>query len=404
MSFVKPLVMCLCAGIGIASAACGPAARNGVSPRPVSLAEFAGTQPPVTSLERDPASSGVDEVEDPQTPMVWFDEFEQRMILVPEQPGHPVIVDSLVGHVNGRPIFADEFLEPIEDHLMRVAEQKRGPELEMEFMRIINEWLREVVQNELILAEAQASLSEQEQLGLFAWLRRTYEEEIRKGGGTRSGAQSRRLSEGEELDQYLDRQKDFVLIEQLRRDKIEPRVIVSWRDIEREYQRYYDEFNPPGTVTLALIRLSSKKQGPLIEDVTQRLAAGEPFADVAEELGFSDGGTWETFQIGPGGLNDIEVRDEMKAALEGLEVGDTTTPFLLGSSTVWLNVVEVTSPIARSIYDPQVQLALRNSIINRRRYIEWTRYVNSLVETGVHDDLDEMATRLFRIALLRYAL
>ena len=330
------------------------------------------------------------------------DEFSDRAILRPTEPGETVIVDSLVGHVNGRPIFADDFLEPIEDRLLRAAEETSGVERQQVFRVIINDWLQDVVTNELLLAEAESSLSSQEQMGLFAWLRMMYDEEIRRGGGTRSGAEQRRQKAGEDLDEYLGEQKDIVLIRQLQMQKIHPRVIVSWRDIEREYRRRHAEFNPLATVTLARIRVNPVTQSALVDSVNARLAAGEPFTEIAEDLGYADGGVWETFEMGPGGITDIEVSEVMKQALEGLEQGDTSEPFQLGSALLWLHVVEVQRPGARSIYEPSVQLGLRNSIRARRANREWFRYVNSLLERGVYDELEEMAERLYQIAMDRY--
>ena len=391
----------------LSAAACNraiTAPRDGDA-RPVTLADFAhrvqGDQVDAEDAAVLAAALGNDD-EDPNTPIVWFGEFNDREVLHPTRPGDTVIVDSLVGHVNGRPIFADEFLEPIEDRLMRAADEHRGPDLDRMFEFIITEWLQETVLNELILAESEASLTEQEQMGLFAMLNRAYDEEIRKGGGTKSGAERRRQREGDELDQYLGKQKDLVLIDRIRMAKIYPRVVVTWRDIEREYQRHYENYNPAATVTLARIRVNTQTQAPLIEDVTYRLAAGESFAVIAEELGFDDGGLWETFEAGPGGITDIEVSPAMKEALTGLVAGDTSPPFQLGSRTLWLHVVSLEQPQSRSIYDPGVQIGLRNAIRSQRSQIEWQRYIDSLLEDGVHDDLEQMAERLFEIAMARY--
>jgi len=373
--------------------------------RPVTLADFArrGHQDPVDAQDAAVLAAAVGSLkEDPNAPIIWFDDFEDREALHPARPGDSVIVDSLVGHVNGRPIFADEFLEPIEDRLQRAAEQHRGLELDRTFLSIINEWLRETVLNELILAESEASLSEQEQMGLFAMLDRVYDEEIRKGGGTKSGAERRRQREGDELDQYLGKQKDLVLIDHLRMAKIQPRVVVTWRDIEREYQRRYEDFNPAATVTLARIRINTETQAALIDEVTNRLAAGASFAVIAEERGFDDGGLWETFEAGPGGITDIQVSPAMKEALAGLVAGDTSPPFQLGSGTLWLHVVALRQPRSLSIYDPGVQMSLKNAIHSHRSQVEWQRYIESLLEEGVHDDLEEMAERLFDIAMTRY--
>lgn len=377
--------------------------------RRISLGEFAQSKAHDPVLPAGPtgpsgSSGSRDHVADVASdePIVWFDDFEQRDVLRPVRPGDTVIVDSLVGQINGRPVFADEFLQPIEDRLLRAAEQTRGAEREQSFLFIINDWLREVVLNELILAEAEASLSEQEQMGLFAMLNRVYDEEIRKGRGTKSGAETRRRREGDELNQYVGKQKDLVLIDHLRMEKIQPRVVVTWRDIEREYARRYEDFNPATTVTLARIRLNTASQAQLIEDVTQRIEAGEAFSQIAEELSFDNGGLWETFEAGPGGIADIDVSPVMKDVLQGLTAGDTSRPFQLGSSTLWLHVVSLDRPGAHSIYEPSVQIGLRNALRARRNQIEWNRYIESLLEEGIHDDLDEMAERLFDIAMSRY--
>ena len=411
---MRPIKASIRAGcsIGAIVGAAGCASSNNNGARTVTIAEFA--QPAAAEVAATPEEAGAETVQpvvarargdasgiDPFD-FVEPEEFSDRTILRPTEPGETVVVDSLVGHVNGRPVFADDFLEPIEDRLLRAAEETSGVERQQVFRVIINDWLQDVVTNELLLAEAEASLSFDEQRGLFAWLRMMYDEEIRRGGGTRSGAERRRQQSGENLDEYLGGQKDMVLIHQLQQSKIQPRVIVSWRDIEREYKRRFEEFNPLATVTLARIRLNPVTQAALVNDVKARLAAGEAFAEIAEELGYADGGVWETFDMGPGGITDIEVSDAMKRALEGLEQGDTSEPFALGSGLLWLHVVEMQRPGGRSIYEPAVQLGLRNSIRARRANVEWFRYVNSLLERGVYDELEDMAERLYQIAMLRY--
>ena len=376
--------------------------RRNSDAREVSLGEFAQPNAHVHLGSAGPAGLVADDAAADDGPIVWFDDLERREALRPARPGDVVIVDSLVGHINGRPMFADEFLEPVEDRLLREAERTRGPELEESFLRIIRDWLQEVVFNELILAEAEASLSEQEQMGLFAMLNNVYDEEIRKGRGTKSGAETRRRREGDELSQYVGKQKDIVLIRHLRDAKILSRVVVTWRDIEREYARKYGEFNPASTVTLARIRLDTASQAQLIEDVTKRIEAGEAFLQIAEDLDVYNGGLWDTLDMGPAGITDIDVKPVMKAALKGLAEGDTSRPFQLGSGTLWLHVVSVDRPQTHSIYEPRIQLGLRSALHAQRSQMEWSRYIQSLLEEGIYDDIDAMAERLFKIAKIRY--
>jgi hypothetical protein len=64
--------------------------------------------------------------------------------------------------------------------------------------------------------------------------------------------------------------------------------------------------------------------------------------------------------------------------------------------------VSLEQPKSRSIYDTTVQIGLKNAIRAQRSQIEWQRYIDSLLETGVHDDLEQMAERLFEISMSRY--
>lgn len=392
-----------------AAAGCGEGSvsRNW-SGRPLSLAEFAEAPAGEDALPGAPSDPGdamhnmAGDGDDSETTTFEF-EFMEREVLWTARPGERVVVDSLVGEVNGKPIFADEFFQPIEDRLMRAATEFRGPQRDAAFRRIVNSWLKDIVLNSLLLAEAESSLSTQEQVGLLSFLRSIQEEEIRLGGGTRSGAEERRRGSGDDLDQYLGRQKDLVLLSQMASQKINPRVIVSWRDIEREYQRRYDEFNPQATVTLARIRLRTAAQADEIEQVKLRLADGEAFSAIAEELGYKDGGVWQTFVVPKGGISEINVNDEMKKALDGLKDGDTSPPFTLGLVTVWLHVASLDQPPTYSIYDPKVQRILKNAIRMRRTNDEWNKYIESLLETGIYDELDKMSERLYQIAIMRYA-
>ncbi|MHC4428895.1 MAG: peptidylprolyl isomerase [Planctomycetota bacterium] len=365
--------------------------------REVSLAEFAGE---ATAETIDP-SEATSEVT-PTDTIISAAPPALSERPAPQRPGDSVVVDSLVGQVNGRPVFADEFLEPLSDRLRAEARDKTGRARAEAFRYIINLNLETVIENELILAEAEAGLTPEQQMGLFALLRGWREEMIRQGR-TRSAVESNLRAEmGIGLEEYLDNQKKALLVRELARRRVEPRVIVSWRDVEREYQRRYEEFNPPASVTLARIRLHATAQGELVEQTKTRLAAGDEFAAIATELGFADGGRWATFPLGPNGLAGLEVGPEIRTALEGLEVGGTTDPIEIGPTVLWLHIQEMTATTSRDLYDPEVQRLLIADIQGRRREEEWNRYIASLLDRGIFDELDEMADRLYEIAMERY--
>src|SRR5690606_37196025 len=137
------------------------------------------------------------------------------------------------------------------------------------------------------------------------------------------------------IDQYVRGRLDEELIRRLLHEKIMPRVIVSWKDVEREYRRRELEFNPPPTIHLSRIRVSNDDQ-EMIERVKSMLEAGELLSQIAQGIGQGDG-TWQSFTVGPAGFHDIAISDAIKPYLQGLKVGDTTKPIVLASTTMWLH-------------------------------------------------------------------
>ncbi|MCH8823088.1 MAG: peptidyl-prolyl cis-trans isomerase [Planctomycetes bacterium] len=332
--------------------------------------------------------------------------FQERPALRLEKPGDRIVVDSFVGQVNGRPIYADDFLSYLEDHLIEVAAKKTGQARIKEFEEIISLRLGRVVKNELILADAESSLSEQQQLGLLAFLKNREEEFDRQTSSSgRYAAEDRVHNESgaESLERHFNLDRDQILLYQLQRQKIEPRVIVSWRDIEQAYKARYDEFNPPARVTLSKIRLNNENEAQKIQQVKKRLEAGDDFTDIAHDLKELKDGDWDTFEMGEGGIAEIAVGDLYKEKLKGLGQGDTTDPIEFETTTMWLHVKKVLRPKGRSLYDHDVQQEIADSLQTFRTDAETEKYIRSLFEDGIFDELDDMRRRLVSIALQRYA-
>jgi len=415
--------------VAVAGGCATDGADIAAGPRTVSLAEFASPDPgergeaPNQGEDTDRGSMP-DDIVPARTTVVApprlgaaspdFDEDLLARLEQPEPdrrsmsirlPGDRVIVDSLIGQINGRPVFADDILLPVEDQLVALSQRVNTTE---EFMAeatgIVGVRLMDVVQSELILSEAVTSLTDEQQQGLLFYIRNMREEEVARRSGNRQEAERQLLEEeGKTLDEYLDLQKDQALIYDILRRKIRSRIVVSWHDIKREYERHFDEFNPPASVSLSLIRLTND-QAALIDEVHGRLTAGEDFADVAEFAGMRDRGRWQVFNVGPGGLTDIPINDAYKPYLEGLGPGQTTKAIDLNGRTMWFHIAEVTRPEGRSLYDPEVQQMLDARIRQQRMAQEQSRYLLTLVRrSATQDDMDQMLDRLLAIAMLRYS-
>ncbi len=313
-------------------------------------------------------------------------------------------VESLVGQINGRPVFAGEFLAPIEDRLLRIAAMPDRADARRTMIELVRTRFEEFVDSELVISEAESGLSPEQKQGLFAWLSNLREEEIaRRGGSTASAEESLLSQEGISLEEFMSRRRDIVLASDLLRRKIDSRVIVSWRDMELEFRRREAELNPPGLIRLGRIRLTERSDGAeKIAEVKAAFESGKPFAEVATSLGMLDGGLWREFPLNQEGLAGLDLSAEFLKALEGVPVGTATAPIERAGSVTWLAVIAEVKPQAVTIFDPGVQLMIRDALRNKQFSIEQRRYLQSLRRRWVSDDINVMRERLVAIALDRY--
>lgn len=325
-------------------------------------------------------------------------------------PGESVVVDSLVGQVNGRPLYADEVLGPIADQLnaeyLRLVEETSSPQWE-QFQRIliklVASQLQDLVLNELYLSEARASLTAQEKTGLMAFMENLREELVGERGGVFGEAEQQIMrEEGLNWEEYLKMQEDQLLIRTLMQEKIQPNIVMSWKDVERLYNARKDQFQPDPSVTLGRIRVRTTGGEEKIQTIKAMFKAGDTFEVVAAWAGAPDEGVWDTFKMEEGGISTIEVADFYKSHLEGLEPGDVSDSFERGSYTIWVSVVKIDRPERRDLYDPAVQSMLQGELMNRKMTNARQDFIQGLLKSGIYDNLSDMQMRVIAIALSRY--
>jgi hypothetical protein len=312
-------------------------------------------------------------------------------------------VEGLVGQVNGRPVFADSFFNPIEDQLIAIAAMPDRVEARRVLVTVVARQFQEVVESELVLAEAESRLSPEQQEGLFAWIRSLQEETIAERGGSRAEAERSLESEDSmSLEDFLQIERDKALVRRLLSQRIEPRTIVSWRDVVQEYERRKAEFNPPPSIRIGRIRLETATEEESIAKVRTMIGEGKGFGDIARALNLAEGGFWNRYELPANGIKGLELSDAIKQRLEGLKVDQVSEPIEARGFISWLAIMEVESQEQRSLYDREVQLTLEGELRGRRRLIERERYIETLRSRWVTDDIQEMESRLIDIALQRY--
>ena len=313
-------------------------------------------------------------------------------------------VDGLVGQINGRPVFAAEFFTPIQDRLIRIAADAGPAESQGAIIRLVHDRWMTFVNSELVIAEAESGLNIQMQEGLFAWLTDLEEEVTAQRGGTRFGAaQSLMDDTGMTMEEFIDQQRKLGLAGQLIRKKVDPRAIVSWRDIEQVYQADIDLYVPPSQVVVGRILLLNRRDSERIEQVKAAFAEGRSFQEVAAEIGVKDGGEWRTFTLTDDNLQGLaDLKVEVRNALVGLQIDQATIPIEGRTSTTWYSVLGFIDPPSRSIFDAGVQLTIKNQLQAIRYDDEERKYLESLRRRWVNDEIKKMELRLIDIALRRY--
>lgn len=313
-------------------------------------------------------------------------------------------VDGLIGQINGRPVFAAEFFFPIEDRLVQLGRSGSPTESRDAIIRLVHERFSSYVNSELIIAEAESELTPQMQEGIFAWLGMVEEEITAERGGTRFAAEQSILDEtGMTIEEFLEQQRKIGLAGQLLRKQVEPRTIVSWRDIEQAYMSNIALYRPPREVLIGRILLLASRDAEKIQQVTESFARGDGFKEVATSIGMEEGGSWRAFTLGSEGIEGINgLRQNVRDALAGLSVDEASKALEGTSSTAWYAILGYETPPSRSIFDGPVQLGIRAGLEKTRYDMEEQRYLRSLRRRWVNDDIKNMELRLFEIALRRY--
>ncbi len=379
------------------------------SGRQLSFAEFSNTQ---SQWQAPPDDEAVDAVlvesglgARPR-PLPPFDRSSEDAAFfnVDAMPGQRVVVDSLIGQVNGRPIYADEVLSPIMDRLQAEYLELPYGQFQQRLVTLVMNQLNAVVLNELIVAEARAGLTSDEQTGLLGVMNMIREEAVGKRGGVLREAEQRLLEEeGKTIEEYLESEKQKLLIGELLRERVNPRSIVTWRDIERAYRKKIKQFQPSASVTLGRIRVTTAGNEEEIALWSGELKAGEPFEVVAKQAGTPNGGLWETFELPTaGGVDEVEIADFYKPHLKGLEPGDTSEAFERGSRTYWVSVIEITRPKARTIDDADVQRTLQMELAAKHSGEAEGEFIQKVLKRGIFDDIQLMTQRAILIAASRF--
>lgn len=318
------------------------------------------------------------------------------------KPGVKWTIESLVGQINGRPVYAGKFMTSIEDRILRIVKENSPAAAKQMIEKLIQERFQQYINNELIISEAEGMLSPEMKAGIFAWIQSLQEQTVAGNGGNRTSAsQSIEEQFGMNMEQYMQEKRDEALAMDLLRRRVEPRTIVSWRDVERQYSMLEKEFNPEPIITIGRIQLSVSDELQ-IQSLQERFKRGETFAQVAAALNVPDGGKWQVYPLPKNGVAGLPLAENIIKVLLAVENGQVAEELRKGSTATWYCVTNVQGQANRSIFDSSLQRSIRRGLKEQRSIFERNRYLASLRDKWVTNDIDQMTGRLIVIAWDRY--
>jgi hypothetical protein len=241
-------------------------------------------------------------------------------------------------------------------------------------------------------------------VGLQAFLSNFRNNLLSENLGSSQLAERRILEqEGLTLDEALRQKEVDTLVQLTLIREINRRVNVSWRDIRQRYERDIDQFAPPPSVVLRVIR-AFKDETDTVDAITTRLANGESFIEIASsELNNFNTDTRGVLkkQI-EGSFEETKFfgRDELNNATYALSLGEHAGPVELGSSLYWISYEDTEQEVI-SLYD--AQLAIQRDLTYERREASRNQYLARLQERARVSSRDQVLMRLFEIAEERYA-
>lgn len=341
------------------------------------------------------------------------------------EPSGPMVLDALVGQINGLPVFADDLLADLDAQLAALGRRLEPATFRTRAAELIDGSLRERLVNALILGEAERSLTDNQQAGVRLAVAERREELLRRHGrGSLAMARKALLEDtGLSLDETLRQFRDGIITNSYIRQNLNARINVSRREVERFYRDNIETFQPPATRDLDLLWVDDASLASAVE---ARLAAGEPFDQVAADPAVAN--AWA------GGRMTTIVGDEpfsrpaVDAAVAGLrEAGDWAGPIAqpgpdgspgdvgdvgdvddvddvdnAGTQRFWFVYgARVEAPEGRDLLAAQaeIELTLRERQFLRLRQ----RFVDRLLREGSHTPIEEMAEAVLRIAINRYS-
>ncbi len=173
--------------------------------------------------------------------------------------------------------------------------------------------------------------------------------------------------------------KEDLLIEEIMRDNVYRKIVITPKRIKRYYQEHTDEFTREGSLSfrhilLMFSRYETKEDAKsAAEDILNRLKSGEEFGDMAKEYSrgphSDEGGLWETDEV-------KDFRKDLVAKISNLKEGEIS-PIIDSSFGHHIFKIEEVIP-SQTLTFQQAQNEIRNMLFREEFVKKRKEYLRKL--------------------------
>ncbi len=307
--------------------------------------------------------------------------------------GERVVMDRVVGQVNGKPIYAEQFYRDSERRWREESKTKSQREWANDLSEYTQATLYRTIREELLLAEFRSSLTQQQKAGVLSFVEGLRKEEIRLAGGSEAAARRKFLEEqGIDLDEGIKNKAEREFIFQQLRSSIGRRVQVSSRDIELYYNRNIRQFKPLPVYVFRQV-FTEKDNEARVAELTDIFSSDAP---VPESLGIVS-----RVELDEGGVENASFfsAEWLNEHARTLRPGESAGPIERGDNLWWLHLDAIEQGPQLDLYD--VQLQIEQAIRTQRFGEEESRYFEKLLERSNVSEINTMIEKLMDYAIAR---
>ena len=265
--------------------------------------------------------------------------------------------NNIIAVVEDRIITREEVMKEVEPFIPQI---KAGARSEFEFTHRVNAYIREIVQNmvdrELIVKEFRSKGMSIPQ----SYLDTHFDDHLAKEfNGDRAELIKFLQAQGKTIKQFRAEQEKDIIVGYMQNQKRQTVSEISPAKIKEYYEANKAKWYSPASAKISLITLKSSMYASLEDnkklanEIIERLAKGESFADLARRYSKDDssakGGDWGWYKKG-------ELNPVLDKQVFELSAGKVTEPTVIGDMIFILKVEEKKPEGVQSIDDVREQI------------------------------------------------